>query len=455
MTTINLFPITISVLFVGAICYVAKRSTRDASEQHDVIFLTSSTTIQIEFSPTAVAAQLLLLAVVCISVAHANEARPTVVFDEKGLTVRGADVTFELGGRLHADFGSGGSRAVNREFPDAAGFRRVWIEPKITIGETLIFNLQYDASSVAMPIKNLLFSYKGVPSFVFTGGNFKEPFSLEQLISSNDTTFMERSLADTFAPAHSTGFAIGTHGEKWTLSAGVFGGNLNETVAKGGLAGTARATWAPIVKSDEVLHLGLSGSYRSLDRRGPDVSFDTTPESFLFKTPLVDTGTIDGARSIGRLGLEVAWARGPFRLQGEYIATKVERDGDVNLSFRSAYIYAAWVLNGGAAKYSLKADTATDLGVFKRVEPSSSQRVSRGGVGVFELAARYSVIDLTSRDVRGGFQQGVTTGINWYPEPFIRVSANYVHAWADPTAATVTDRPAQADIGQVRLQIAF
>jgi hypothetical protein len=33
--------------------------------------------------------------------------------------------------------------------------------------------------------------------------------------------------------------------------------------------------------------------------------------------------------------------------------------------------------------------------------------------------------------------------------------ANYIHAWANPTAQTVTGRAAEADIGQIRFQIAF
>jgi phosphate-selective porin OprO/OprP len=32
---------------------------------------------------------------------------------------------------------------------------------------------------------------------------------------------------------------------------------------------------------------------------------------------------------------------------------------------------------------------------------------------------------------------------------------NYIHAWANPTAQAVTGRPAEADIGQIRLQVAF
>jgi phosphate-selective porin OprO and OprP len=383
--------------------------------------------------------------------------KPLATFDEHGLTLRSPDdsVNFHLGGRLHMDLGSGGSSGVTSEF-DTAGIRRIWIEPKLTINKDLIFNLQYDPSSQTAPIDNLLLSYKGFGAFTLTGGNFKEPFSLDWLTSNNDIMFMERSLAQTFvAPGRFTGFAIGTHGENWTVSGGVFGGNINETVERGGIAGMIRATYAPILTSNEVLHFGVAGSYRSLDRRAPEVSFDTTPESFLFRTSLVDTGTIDEARAIGRLGFEFAWANGPFRMQAEYIATQVERAAGRDVTFQGGYMQAAWVINGKSPRYAVDADTATDVGVFKRVQPETAQRVSRGGVGVFEVAARYSAIDLTSGDIRGGFQQDATVGLNWYPEPFIRIMANYIRAWASPTAQSVTGRPAQADIGQVRLQIAF
>lgn len=222
-----------------------------------------------------------------------------------------------------------------------------------------------------------------------------------------------------------------------------------------GWRGPRGQPYAPILTDREILHFGIAGSYRSFDRRASEISFDTSPEIFLFKTSLVDTDKIIGARTIKRFGDEAAWARGDFRIQSEYIAARVGRDRGEDLSFQGGYIYAAWVLNGKAPKYSLNAKTATEIGVFKGVEPANDQRVSRGGMGVFELAARYSAIDLPSRNVRGGFEQDVTVGLNWYPEPFARVLMNYVHAWTNPTSSVITGRRAGADIGQVRLQLAF
>ena len=49
--------------------------------------------------------------------------------------------------------------------------------------------------------------------------------------------------------------------------------------------------------------------------------------------------------------------------------------------------------------------------------------MSRGGWGVFEVAARYSALDLDSRTVRGGGEQDVTLGLNWYPTDRLRLAA--------------------------------
>ncbi len=65
------------------------------------------------------------------------------------------------------------------------------------------------------------------------------------------------------------------------------------------------------------------------------------------------------------------------------------------------------------------------------------QRISQGGIGVFELAVRFSAIDLHSDGVRGGQEQDITAGVNWYPDVNIRVMADYVHAHAQPAAFQV------------------
>ncbi len=106
-----------------------------------------------------------------------------------------------------------------------------------------------DRRRVATPINKLLLTYKGSSGVIVTVRNVKETFSLEQLESKNDTTFMERSLADMFTPPRHTGFVMAGRGDWWSLSAGVFGGNINSTVDKGGIAGPALRARSQIPRS--------------------------------------------------------------------------------------------------------------------------------------------------------------------------------------------------------------
>ena len=89
---------------------------------------------------------------------------------------------------------------------------------------------------------------------------------------------------------------------------GAFGGTPVATgIGNYGIAGTARATYAPILDAVQVLHLGVAGSYRALDRSGTALSFSDKPENYLFSTSLISTGSIRNADAVGRFGLEGAY----------------------------------------------------------------------------------------------------------------------------------------------------
>ena len=93
------------------------------------------------------------------------------------------------------------------------------------------------------------------------------------------------------------------------------------------------------------------------------------------------------------------------------------------------------MLNGAGRAYALVPKGGTTDATFKGVQPQDDQQVSRGGIGVFELCARYSAIELNARGFRGGAERDVSLGLSWYPEPNIRVIANYVRGRVQPGAA--------------------
>lgn len=381
----------------------------------------------------------------------------TGMLDTKGITVKSAadEVTFHIGGRLHYDAGAAGlDPALKSPALRTNGeIRRGWFEPSLSFSNGVTLGFQYDFATTTRPINDAALGYKGLEPFNVVFGNFKEPFSLNQLESNNTTLFTERSLLDTFAPGRDFGLLFGTHGERWTLAGGAFGGNVNTGLADNGVAGTARFTYAPILTKDQILHFGVAGSYRASDRNGTPQSFSARPEDNLFATALVSTGTLRGADAVARFGLEAAYELNPFRLEGEYVLTTVSGGGTRDRSFQAGYVEASWVINGHARSYSLVSRYASEYAVFKGLEVGDGQRVSHGGVGVFELAARFSAIDLQSGAVRGGVQRDATVGLNWYPDNNIRFMADYIRAHAEPSAMSVTGRTVDSDIFIGRLQV--
>ena len=388
------------------------------------------------------------------------EAKPPVTLDEKGITIRLDDGSkFRIGGRLQGDFGTGRvqQRGFGTVFEEPAAIRRAWIETYYSLKD-FEFAFQYDFNEPRVPVSDAIVAYKGFQDVIITQGNFKEPFSLDQLISDNASQFTERSQADAFVPARNFGAAIGTHGANWTAVTGVFGGNINTGLQNNGIASTTRLTYTPWLSENknDVLHFGLAGSYRSLDDDARSLSLSSRSEAFLFARPLVNTRTIRDATAIGRVGVEAAWQQGPFRLPGEYILSDIERrDGRPPLLFQGGYIQASVVLNDKGRPYRVVPTYGSEYGVFTGVTVEERQRVSRGGTGLFELGVRYSAIDLESREVRGGVEHDFTAGMNWYPEPNIRFVFDSIRSHAEPSAESLNfgRRTVDADLFIGRAQL--
>ncbi|MCJ2055867.1 OprO/OprP family phosphate-selective porin [Methylobacterium sp. J-048] len=365
-------------------------------------------------------------------------------YDAKGLTLSfpEPEVKLQIGGRLHVDAGAASfSRpGLAATFPDSVAVRRSWIEPTLTIGKDWVVAFQYDFSDPILPINDALIAWKGLPDTILTLGNMKVPFSLEWLQSNNDTLFAERSLANAFVPDRRFGFAVGHHGQAWTVTAGVFGNAASNGITGDGVAAAGRATVAPILEERETLHLGLAGITQSRSRGDGAFSFSTPPEAFLFTRSFVDTGDLPDVARVSRIGAEFAYRNGPVLVQAEVIRTAVDRFAGLggaspSLDFQGGYVEAGWVLNGAGRAYALAPGSSTSYATFKGVQPRDDQRVSRGGVGVFELSARYSAIALNARGFRGGAEQDVSLGLSWYPEPNLRLIANVIHGRVQPGTA--------------------
>jgi phosphate-selective porin OprO/OprP len=315
-------------------------------------------------------------------------------------------------------------------------FRRVWLS---TSGEfnssvPVYYDLNLDFAGAEVTFRDVLVGVAELPVVgSLQAGHFKEPFSLEVLTSERYVTFMERALPlAAFAPMRNTGVMIGEpvldNRMTWALGSFTSVGDSGDAVDENGegtLDGnyrvTGRLTGLPYQQDNRLLHLGLGGSFISVE--DDSARLRATPESHLADY-FVDTGVF-GARYAYLLGLEAAFVYGPFSVQGEYVHTWLDATAGANPDFSGFYVSGSWFLTGESRPYKAAS------GVFTRIQPKRSLSLKERGPGAWELAVRYSWLDLNDAGVTGGQLEDITAGVNWYLNPNTRMMFNYIFSQVD------------------------
>ncbi|MGI9592632.1 MAG: porin [Myxococcota bacterium] len=140
----------------------------------------------------------------------------------------------------------------------------------------------------------------------------------------------------------------------------------------------------------------------------------------------------------------------PSRFQTEYTNSWVQgARGQRDLHFWGLYAYASYFLTGEHRPYEL------GKGRFGRLKPKKNFNPFKGGWGAWEIAARYSYLDLDDRNIRGGTLWDVTAALNWYLYPNFRWMLNYVHGDVRRRITRGQSIRGAADIVQTRFAMDF
>jgi len=346
-------------------------------------------------------------------------------------------VTF--GGRLFCDWMEWGSVDTSLEnelgedaFVGGTEFRTARVQMAGEVSDRIGFFIDYDFAGGEAKFKDAYMEYRKIEHLGnIRIGHIREPFGLEGLTSSKYTTFMEPALTSAFYPWRNTGLMLHN-----TVADGAVtwqGGIFRDADAVGAGSGedefsyTARVAGAVLRADDgrQLLHLGASYSHRG---PGDEIArFKSSGENHLGPV-LVDSGELQ-AHGVTLFGLEAAAGFGSVLLQGEYVKASVDcieeiswRGGAVRggspADFSGYYIQASWMITGETHPFS--------KGAPGRVKPN--RPLGDEGRGAFELAIRYSGLDLTdtSAYIEGGELTDTTVGVNWYTSANSRIMLNYV-----------------------------
>lgn len=338
---------------------------------------------------------------------------------------------FSIGGRIHFDAYANDSD--QRTARDGTEFRRA----RLSIdGEAAGwgYRVQLEKSGNSVDLRDA-YVERELGSALLTVGQFKPFRSLEELTSSNDLSAMERGFTSGSGLFSQRQWQQGV-GLLQPLRAGGIGVSAfslreDNSPRNEGWGSAARATWAPLHKTERVVHLGLWGSYEHGGEGTPAFDIEAAyggrrgPSALLF-APL--GGGDFRQRSAG---IEFAGRLRSFHWQSEW--ARADLDGLHGTGrLEAAYLQAGYVFGGGGRDYDLAE------GVFGDFIEAGERR--------WEAIARIDRIRL--RDAAGIEARRWVLGINRYLSDEVRLMLN----WTQGEDLASGDEPGQLGL---RVQYVF
>lgn len=384
---------------------------------------------------------------------------------ENGLGLKSKDgsTTAQFTGRIHMDYRNYSpdyaTGQTTDSYQDAMEMRRGRFGVRGQIARDFKYQLlanfgnDVGASSTSSTIDEFWVNYDANPAAQLQFGTFKMPFSLEQLTSSNNIDFMERSLIGQtegeFIPAKETGVMIhGVPAVGFTYALAASRGRTNKDATVDGvdLIGRVTTNIAEIIQNkDMVLHLGAAMSQGS-------IKGGVTPASGRTESRL-HSGWFTGSAMSGetertRQGLEAAVVYRAVKVQGEMFNFKYDPTTGADREIQGNYVQAVYNLTGESHNYK--------NGVFNWIKPNTA--VTAGGRGAWQVAVRASEFDASDITVATGKANratAMTYGVTWFWNDNVRFMLNYVDTKFDSVVGSSGSRVNGDRAVMLRGQLSF
>ena len=258
-------------------------------------------------------------------------------------------------------------------------------------------------------------------------GRQKVGFSQEWELPLSDWDFMERSSsASAFGITRNVGvlFTNNFANQRGMWSAGWFNDWLSNqyTFSQNGNQYTGRLTFLPVDtghKDGTVVEVGTSFYYK--EATDGKLQYRSRPEIFE-SDQFVNTGKFAGDHST-TVDLESTALIGPWEAFGEWSMTPVDSPQNGNPFFYGGFAGFAYHITGEHRGFNRRG------GFVSRLTPISP--VSQGGHGAWEVAGRYSYVNLSSGAINGGVMSRWTGAVTWYLTREWRCDVNYGYITLD------------------------
>jgi len=396
--------------------------------------------------------------------------------------------------------------AYGPDLSSGSNFRRVYLGIQGKLFGEWSYNANFDfggSGGTETPghVQSLYLQYDGFAPWAFRVGAYPPPANIEDGTSSGDTIFLERNSPSNLQRGLAGGdgrdaISILYTGDRLYGAVSYTGGKVQDAaVFDEQQAVLGRVSYLLWSRPEAHFLIGANGTHilklpdalanGSADLRNTpgatalnSVTLSDPPELTIDSNgiKLANTGALS-ANHLTQWGVETAGNLSSFYAQAGYYGFQIDRAPVAFKTFTSAtasktsivqpsnntfgswYVQASWLLTGESRSYN------PQTGAFTPPKPADPFHLTKGGWGAWELAARYSDLNLNSHasdpasvitawtttgaqtytfynTVRGGDQKIATVGLNWYPNNAVRFALDY--QWIDvsrlqaPGTATIT-----------------
>lgn len=378
--------------------------------------------------------------------------------------------SFRVGARVDID----GAHYID-DYTDrssGANFSAARIRMYSKLGDKLDFKMDLDFATKNI-MKDVYLRWHSNKNGFLRVGNFAEAFSAENIQSTMDYPFINKSATvETFGTGRSLGLAYRYYHPYFWGEAGVYSQKYNKEHKAGDMGyGVSTRLLGRITRDDWNVHIGGSVNYRRPDANGFTNGNDDYNRSVTIGSPLetsIDNtkfigATLNNVKSVLRYGGEVMANYKRVYVKGEYIGATYDRERDWDYSFTNSLgsvlstmfptldAYKKLMGEDEAAKfsgYSIEAGVIAIGGDYKYNSVDALMRRPKGKT--LEIVARYNHTDLNdilpgswyynggfyssslhqafgirNQSVSGGKVDTFTLGINYYITNNIVTRLNY------------------------------
>jgi phosphate-selective porin OprO and OprP len=350
-----------------------------------------------------------------ITKGHTSKTAVTPVVKEKdgAFTLESANGrnSIQLTGRIHLDYRQNNLDMFNTDFNDrdtastADNFelRRARLGVKGKFAKDFKYEIVGNLPGTAT-VDIAYIDYAKYDQAQIRVGKFKQPFGLEQLTSSNNIDFMERSYVDQLVPGKKIGaMAFGEPKPGFTYAGSVFAMNDTEQDAKNdkaSFAGRATLNFAQFAgNKDMIAHVGLAGF---------DSEYNITPSNSSASGGADNRGSFLAYRTPGR-GLSSLFRAQIGGIAGSTTATTVT---SCNKTLAVGTAINQTTCEAASGTWSSQTITVQNTGL---ADPSNStSQIKSQALGLegilayknFKLQGEFAKADFKARTGTGG-----TTGV--------------------------------------------